>query len=40
VRNELNPKIGKLAIDGAIIFVFALMILLYAFLILGEFVSD
>jgi hypothetical protein len=37
VRNELNPKIGKLAIDGAIILVFALMILLYAFLLLGEF---
>ena len=32
----MNPKIGKLAIDGAIILVLALMVLLYAFLLLGE----
>ena len=32
----MRPKIGKLAIDGAIILVLALMVLLYAFLLLGE----
>ena len=35
----MNPKIDKLAVDGAIAVVFALLVLLYVFLLLGEIVS-
>jgi len=35
----MNHKIGKLAVDGTIAVVFALLVLLYVFLLLGEIVS-
>ena len=34
----MNPQIGKLAVDGAIVVVLALLILLYVFLFLGDIV--
>ena len=32
----MNSQIGKLAVDGAIVVVLALLILLYVFLFLGD----
>ena len=36
---EVNPKMSKLAIDGTIAVVLALLLLLYVFLSLGDIVS-